>query len=374
MGSGLSFLEITMTQEVFQQHLDEVLLFVLDVKLFHGNRKVNPTDLSAALGVDVTQDDVFTLGVKRVFDKEFVNKLNRVKAAMERACLNAGTPFLSGYAVPDNKADGVANELESLTQKGDDIKHAILRDFTKICDDYAAKHPQWESVIKKNSFSESYVRDRIQFNWRAIKVSAGRDDGIISVGLKSEVGGLLGSLLSGVSKAAKRFIDESLTGKTVVTRKALRPLVATREKLSGFTFLDNRVEPLCELIDRVVNAMPQDGPIGGEHLAQLIGMASILMTPQTALDVGEKVTTQNPDLIFDQLFQSAAVQVQPMPDVLSNLAMTAVNVNPAEMFASAVPTQGTPLVGGIHGASIVLPNLQIQPLQNAQVDYQNLFA
>lgn len=312
-----------MSQQVVQQTLDEVLLFVLEVKLFHGNRKVNPTDLAAAIGVEVTQDDVFTLGVKRVFDKEFVNKLNRVKSAMDRACLNAGTPFLGGYAVPDKKADAVSQELESLVLKGNSVKSEILMNFTKICDDYAAQHPQWESVIKGNGFSESYVRDRIQFGWRAIRVSAGRSDGLIADGLKEEVSGLLGSLLGGIAKAAERFIHESLHQKSVsggntvvqkrteVTRKAFRPLVAAREKLLGFYFLDPRLKPLCEMIDHVLATMPDDGPIDGVNLTNLFGLASILTNSKLALEIGEKASTQDPNMVFEQFFTSAQQSLAP---------------------------------------------------------------
>lgn len=374
-------------QQVVQQTLDEVLLFVLEVKLFHGNRKVNPTDLAAALGVEVTQDDVFTLGVKRVFDKEFVNKLNRVKSAMERACLNAGTPFLGGYAVPDKKADSVSQELESLVLKGNSVKSDILANFTKICDAYASQHPQWESVIKGNGFSETYVRDRIQFGWRAIRVSAGRSEGLIADGLSEEVSGLLGSLLSGIAKAAERCIHESLHQKTVsggntvvqkrteVTRKAFRPLVAAREKLLGFYFLDPRLKPLCEMIDHVLATMPDDGPIDGVNLTNLFGLASILTNSKLALEIGEQASTQDANTVFEQFFTSANQTMSLPSGLVPQLGqqIQVVQQLPIGLGASVTPQQVVQPVT-THTA-VQMPVTQAMPALPAigAVNFSNLF-
>lgn len=354
-----------MNQSIVQQHLDEVLLFVLDVRLFHGNRKVKPDDLADALDVDVSQDEVFTLGVKRVFDKEFVNKLNRVKAAMERVCASVGTPFLSGFAIPEAKADAAADELESLVRNGNDLKAEILANFNAICRDYAMRHSKWKDVIERNSFSETYVRDRIHFGWRAIKVSAGREDGLISEGLRAEVGGLLGSLLAGVAKAASRFIDESLTGREAVTRKALRPLVAARDKLSGFVFLDSRVQPLCTVIDRILASMPEEGRIEGIHLSNLIGMASILTKPVMALEVGDKAACEDPDKVFEQFFATQhPVQVE-SPSTVGDAAAAA-----AEPLPIDIGTQPTPQVAR---APAGMPAVVVPALTPAVIDFGNLF-
>jgi hypothetical protein len=352
-------------QSIVQQRLDEVLLFVLDVRLFHGNRKVKPDDLADALDVAVSQDEVFTLGVKRVFDKEFVNKLNRVKSAMERVCGNVGTPFLAGFAIPEAKADGAADELEALVREGNRIKAEILANFDAICRDYALRHSKWKDVIERNGFTETYVRDRIHFGWRAIKVSAGRDSGLISDGLNAEVGGLLGSLLAGVAKAANRFIDESLTGREAVTRKALRPLVAARDKLSGFVFLDSRVQPLCTVIDLILASMPDEGRIEGIHLTNLIGMASILTKPVMALEVGDKAACEDPDKVFEQFFATQQpAQAEPQVAVDDAIA-TAAAPSPI-----VIGPQPTPQAARVPAS---LPAVMVPALAPAVVDFGNLF-
>lgn len=351
-----------MDQVIVEQHLNEITLFVLSCRLFNGNRKVRSHDLAEALQVNVPTDEVFTLGVKRVFDKDYVNRLNRVKSAMVRECVNVGPPLgdLGGYAVPDDKADELAERLEKLKVKGNVIKDDILARFTQICEDYAAAHPKWKEVITKNAFSETYVRDRIHFGYRCVKLKMARDSGLIADGINEEVGGLLGSLLESIAKAAKRFIEESLTGRPAVTRKALRPLVAARDKLSGFCFLDNRVQPLCDIIDKVMASMPDEGPIDGMHLANLVGMASILLNSKLALEVGAKAGAQDPDKVFEEFFQTVAThQASAQPSV------------PAQVSVPAAPSvPGVVLVRPPAVSQMVIPHAVRPPV----VDLGNLFA
>lgn len=310
-----------MNQQIVTQALDEILLFVLDVRLFHGNRKLQSKDLSDALAVDVPSDDVYSLGVKRVFDKEYVNKLSRVKSAMERQCINIGPKFsgLGGFAIPEAKADSLAAELDQLVVKGNAIKTDIVARFDDIGRDYVSKHPKWQDVFEKNAFSKSYVDNQVHFGYRCIKIMAARETGSVADGLAQEVGGLLGNLLRDIAVAARRFMDESLAGRADVTRKALRPLKAARDKLSGFTFLDQRVGPLCTMIDKVLASMPDEGAIEGHHLTNLIGMASILRDSQLALQVGAKVEARDADAVFAEMFQvmqAATPVVAPTPLVV----------------------------------------------------------
>lgn len=355
---------------IVEQHLDEITLFVLDCRLFHGNRKVRSHDLAEALQVDVPTDEVFTLGVKRVFDKDYVNRLNRVKSAMVRECVNVGPPLagFGGYAIPDGKADELAERLEALKSKGNVIKDDILTRFTQICEEYAAAHPKWKAVINKNAFSETYVRDRIHFGYRCIKLKLARSSGLIADGTSEELGGLLGSLLTSIAKAAKRFIEESLTGRSAVTRKALRPLLAARDKLSGFCFLDSRVQPLCDIIDRVVQSMPDEGPIDGIHLANLVGMASILLNSKMALEVGSKAASQDADKVFEEFFQVAAAG-QAASDVAAAGNQPA--ISQAEIPPAPAPAQiSMPRTAQVPAAPGPLPAL----LPPAVVDLGNLFA
>jgi hypothetical protein len=131
-------------------------------------------------------------------------------------------------------------------------------------------------------------------------------------GLDDQVGGLLGSLLRDVAQVAEELQRGSLSGKEKVTRKALRPLKAVREKILGFTFLDPRVQAVADMIDSVCAALPADGPIEGTNLAMLWGITSMLGDPRRVMAVADGYDPGDPASFLDSL--------RPAPSVAPNAA------------------------------------------------------
>lgn len=340
--------------QIAKQTLDKICLFTLNCSLFHGNRKLSAADLQSALSVTIDLDktkQVMALGVKRVFDKVELQKLNAVKGAMHRACGSAGTPFLGGFAIPEQKAAGLAIELNKLVSKGQGMKADLLSRYQKVLDGFAAANPTWAHIIKGNAFDKSYVEGQIQFDWNAIRVSAADDGGIMSQGLDSKVGGLLGSLLMDIAKASNKLIDESLGGKDGVTRKAFRPLLAMADKLDGFKFIDTRVGALADMIRHVISVMPGEGRIEGADLRNLLGLATILCNPDSALIIGLKVAETDVKEVYDLEFGAAyksatsmSIPVvpqlvdSPSPDAAFMLVPGGVLPDHSAMFAAPVYT------------------------------------
>jgi hypothetical protein len=341
--------------QIAKQTLDKICLFTLNCSLFHGNRKVSAADLKAALGVVITPEDtkdVMSLGVKRVFDKTELQKLTAVKGAMLRACASVGTPFLGGFAIPDHKATELASELDKLVAKGLSLKVNLLSRYQNLLDDFAKAKPKWAQIIKSNAFDKSYVDGQIQFDWNAVRVAAADDDGLMSKGLESKVGGLLGNLLTDISKASHKLQDESLRGKDGVTRKAFRPLLAMADKLDGFKFIDTRVGSLADMIRHVLSVMPPDGRIEGADLRNLLGLSMILCSPDSALIIGQKVASADVktvyDLEFGAAYKPATPQAVPVaPQLLESPSMDAAftGMQPALIpmqQAQFIPVQYTP--------------------------------
>jgi hypothetical protein len=290
-----------MNLQVVQQHLDNVLLFTVDVQLVSGRRRVRSEDIVEAKGIVLEEDDVMTLGSKKVFDPEKLRAFERLKDRMHRECMKRGAPFLSGYAVPESRADDLAGALDKIVGEANVELASLLKNFQQTLDDYCAARPEWAQTIRANSYSEAYVRQRVAFGFNAVKVSAGRGDGVIASNLSGQVSGLLGNLLRGVADDAEQLQEKSLAGKDKKTRKVLRPLKAAREKLQGFAFLDRRVSALAEMIESVEMAMPADGPIEGADLALLWGITTILSNPQKALKVAEQFQADGKDCFMASL-------------------------------------------------------------------------
>ena len=98
--------------------------------------------------------------------------------------------------------------------------------------------------------------------------------------LDTQIDSLSESLFKEVAQEAKLLIDRSLLGKDVLTRNALRPFVRIRDKLDGLGFLDRRVQPVVETIDRLLARCPKKGPITGSFLSEVMSHAFLLSDPE----------------------------------------------------------------------------------------------
>ena len=293
--------------------LGAVLLFSVDVRLFSAYRKVKSEDIKKAKGVDLRPDDVLTLGSQRVFSKEALNIFNRFRERMHRVCQKYGIPFLGGYAIPDSRADEASAELDKIVAEAMAEKTKLLGNYDALLDDFCAKHVEWEPQIRAKAFSPAYIEDRMRFTYHAVQVSAARDSGPMASGLEQQVGGLLGELLHDIATAATDMQKESLAARDKVTRKALRPLKAARDKIDGFTFLDHRLQAVVQMIDQVVGAMPADGPIEGTDLAMLWSITGMLADPGMVMNVAATYQPSDADAFLASLRPAPLVVVDAQP-------------------------------------------------------------
>jgi len=92
-------------------------------------------------------------------------------------------------------------------------------------------------------------------------------------GLQEETFGMMGQLYHEVRVAAKQAFEATFVGRREVNRKALRPILAIKEKLQGLSFLDpETVSETITTINEVIGKLPKKGPINGSDLDMLAGL------------------------------------------------------------------------------------------------------
>ncbi|PKN59709.1 MAG: DUF3150 domain-containing protein [Deltaproteobacteria bacterium HGW-Deltaproteobacteria-11] len=257
------------------QILEQVVIIILNVPLWTGTKKLRPEDL-AANGIEVDKlppQALATLGSKRIISPDSLKPLINLKREAERICLAKGVRFLGGYAIPRESVDSLIEELKDIKDRFSTEKAQFLSKYDSEVDKWIAENPpEWAPIIRAAVESPTVIAERTSFNFAPVAMDSpeGMDE---NKGLAEETYGMMGQLYHEVRVAAKQAFEATFVGRREVNRKALRPILAIKEKLQGLSFLDpETVSETITTIDEVIGKLPKKGPITGSNLDMLAGL------------------------------------------------------------------------------------------------------
>jgi len=257
------------------QILSEVIIIMLNISLWSGKKKLRPEDL-AANGIDVGKlppQALASLGTKRIISPDALSAFTNLKREAERICLAKGVRFLGGYAIPKDSVDSLIEELKDIKERFAAEKITFLSEYDKKVADWIAENPpEWAPVIRAAVESSATIAERTSFNFAPVAMDT--PDGMEeNEGLQEETFGMMGQLYHEVRVAAKQAFEATFVGRREVNRKALRPILAIKEKLQGLSFLDpETVSETITTINEVIGKLPKKGPINGSDLDMLAGL------------------------------------------------------------------------------------------------------
>ena len=257
-----------------QTILDQMILVVLNIPLWQGRKALQASDL-AANGIDISRlppGTLATLGSKRIISPDALKLFISLKRTAMKLCLQNGVRFGGdGYAVPRGKVAGLIQELKRLQADFESAKTDFLSVYEDEVEKWIASNPpEWAPVIRAAVDSPSHVKKALSFNFSAFDVKVPAD--IFENGLDEEVNSLYGQLCHEVRVVARQTFENSFVGKKEITRKALRPIKAIREKLSGLLFLDPSISETIQVIDDTLSKLPEEGAINGTDLNMVAGL------------------------------------------------------------------------------------------------------
>lgn len=288
--------------------LKNVVVLQLDVHTWTGRKKLSKADLKNVTDEQIPPDTLASLGSKRIYNPDELLWQERLKTRAERACLAVGTRFLGGYAVPVAKLDELVNELTSIRDEWNVAKEEFLDNYTAGIDAWVDANPEWAHIIRKAVTPINSVRNRIHFSFITYKVDfAGGADlaSDINSGLAQQASSLGERLFIEIAQKATQTWEASFRGRQAITRRALRPIQAMRDKLDGLSFVDPRVYPVVERIDQVLADLPKTGAIEGSALSSVEGVLLMLTDPERMKRHGEAVLNDGDSLDADALVAEA---------------------------------------------------------------------
>jgi hypothetical protein len=261
------------------QVLDRLVAVNLDVRIWSGRKKLTAEDLS--LGDDVPPEDLVSLGSKRVCDPNSIKVFHRLKKQAERVCLTGGMRFLGGYAVPEDRTETVAAELDALGETFAKERAIFVSGYGQAIEDWIALHPQWEAAIRKAVDPASVVESRLGFGYQLYRIAPAESAG----DLAEQVEGLGDTLFGEVAQIA-RELDKSFVGKDALSQRALSTFRRIREKLGCLTFVDYRVQPVLDSLEDWLARVPGKGPVTGALFNEGFGLMLLVSDPQRMSDHG----------------------------------------------------------------------------------------
>ena len=286
--------------------LDNLLALNLDISLWSARKKMTLEDMG---GAQLPPEDLASLGSKRIADPESLKVFSTLKSRAFCHLDRQGVRFMSGWAIPEDKAGDIVQELVSIRREFLKAKEDFLADYDQNIRMWIDKHSQWADIIRNSTVGPDYVRARISFKWQMFKVAPLMDhpdsNAVLESGLAEEVTGLGSTLFGEVAHDAEDMWKRVYMGKAEVTHRALSPLKTLHAKLTGLSFVEPHVAPVADIIMSALNRMPKRGNINGPELLMLQGLVCLLKDSDTLIAHAQSLIVGNSaESVLDSLLPS----------------------------------------------------------------------
>lgn len=283
--------------------LDNLLAVNLTISLWSARRKMTAEDMG---GVTLPPEDLASLGSKRIADPETLKVFGTLKARAVNFLDRHGVRFMSGWAIPEDSASEIIQELVSIRDEFLQAKDAFLQDYDQSIQNWISKHKEWGEIIKNSTVSPDYVRSRMDFKWQMFKVAPlmqhEDENAVLQAGLAEEVTNLGSTLFAEIAKTADDIWHKVYEGRSVVTHKALSPLRTLHQKLVGLSFVEPHVTPVADILDTALKGMPPKGNITGSDLILMQGLVCLLRDSEALIAQSQcLIDGYAPDSVLDSL-------------------------------------------------------------------------
>lgn len=265
--------------------LDRLVVIKIEGSLWSGRKKLRKEDLILADGSVLPPEGLASLGSKRIADPNDLRVFNRLKKEAERLCLEVGSRFLGGIAIPEAALPRLQKELERIADSFEHARKDYLERYDETLETWVRRHPEFAEAIRRALEPAQVVERLLRFDYVIFRVK-GPDDGD-GEALTQRVDALSDQLFEEIALMARQFAKASLIGKEKVTRKVLSPLRRMKRKLEGLIFLDGRVGPVIETLKDLLERAPRTGEIEGIYLREVLATALLLSDPASIRQHGE---------------------------------------------------------------------------------------
>jgi hypothetical protein len=257
-----------------------LVILRVEMRSYSGKQTLSEDDLGTTLTSQLPPKELANLGFKRVLPPEELKPFNAYRQEASRACFSAGPRiFGDAFAIPEEKIADLMEVLEAIKVKWNARRDSLVANYDTRVATWADAHPKWRSSILASAPTAEYVKSRISFEILPFRIAADETVAQSEAYLSRELLGLSGKVIAEIAVEARAALKDSLTGRDMVTQRAVNPLKKMIDKADGMAFLDTGISGLVDHMRSVLVALPMTGPIRGAQLASLTGLMMLLSDP-----------------------------------------------------------------------------------------------
>lgn len=272
---------------------------------YSGRKKLEAADLHLPAGTELPPEEVASLGSRKLVDQKVIRHLAQPRDKAHAACQKVGTKFRRGvYFVPKDKLDDLCAELDVQVAEHRTRAADFKTKVATLVDDFATEHPRWADAIRRGA----PAGDELSLHADYLVLPFNTVDGHSDVHLEASAAKLSSTLFDEIAADAKKFVDDAVKrpADDGLSQRALSPFRRICDKLEGLAFLDSRIRPIIDNIQKVLLTMPSSGRIQGPEYVALWSLARMMTDPANLVTLSQLLP------VVDQgYFDSRPVLVEP---------------------------------------------------------------
>lgn len=226
------------------------------------------------VGTDGTlppKEVIAQLGQKAIIDRKKLDVFAAIKARAVRYLQNHGVPFLQGWAIPLDKAEGILEKLDGFILEYEDARQRLIDKYDEWVESWIQQNPDFANQLRGSVKSRQEVARRISASYSAVRVVPISATEVVK--FNEEIRALGPALYRAVAQTASKIQVGSLDGSVTRPRPQIEKI---REKLNGLSFLDAGITPLVSMIDGLLQKLPNGGKLDPQLFFELQAVVSIL--------------------------------------------------------------------------------------------------
>lgn len=264
--------------------IGRVVVIVPEFRQWSGTRAMKEQDFHVGTNGQLPPKEVTrSLGLKAIIDTKALNVFDRLRHRADAILESCGVRYLSGFAIPESRADDVIRQLDAVVADYENEKASFLNRYDALIEEWAKAHPEFEREILDSKLDKNSVAERISAGYEPFRLQPINDEK--AGALAQSISGLSNELIASVAQDARTFFKESFLNRNRANRKTVNAVIRIRERLSGLSFLNSSIQPIITMIDQVVSAMPSEGYFSGEAFWKLAALIQTLGDEKLLSDI-----------------------------------------------------------------------------------------